>query len=314
MPHVKSLAAGLLSLATATLAVAQQPTGDAIDRSQLFRTQPGVRSNATSDEGETAMGYAASSPNDADLGIQAILKRQEQYKAFTVSLSAPFYWTSNVALTRTGEVSDGVFAPLASVFYQPHIWKTLYGEVGAVQQIFNYDRYSSFNFNSFDGIAGLVYYMPQFYNLSLRLRYDYNRLTDDQWNEFFSNHQLLLMAEVPIRFGRAMLLTVGGVVDLSLSAEPQEPRRNEFDFYAGYQLQFSRSLYVTLVGRVIVKDYFEGDRTDVSEILSLTADYHIREWLLLSAIGTFAWNQSNHSVFDYQVNNLGGALALTIRF
>jgi hypothetical protein len=52
----------------------------------------------------------------------------------------------------------------------------------------------------------------------------------------------------------------------------------------------------------------------VNELLSLTANYRFREWLILSAVSTASWNQSNHSVFDYSVVNLGGSLALTFKF
>jgi hypothetical protein len=36
--------------------------------------------------------------------------------------------------------------------------------------------------------------------------------------------------------------------------------------------------------------------------------------MTLSAVSTFAWNQSNHTVFDYSVANLGGSLAITFKF
>ena len=79
-------------------------------------------------------------------------------------------------------------------------------------------------------------------------------------------------------------------------------------------MQFSRSFLVDAVGRILFKEYYEGGRNDVSELLAVTANYRVREWLTLSAVSTFAWNQSNHSVFDYSVVNLGGALALTFKF
>jgi hypothetical protein len=40
----------------------------------------------------------------------------------------------------------------------------------------------------------------------------------------------------------------------------------------------------------------------------------VREWLTLSFLSSFAWNQSNQSVFDYHVANVGGGVALTFRF
>ena len=79
-------------------------------------------------------------------------------------------------------------------------------------------------------------------------------------------------------------------------------------------MQFSRNFSVDAIGRLLVKPYYEGDRTDVSELIALSADYRIRNWLTVSAVSNFAWNQSNHSAFEYSVANLGGALTLTLKF
>jgi hypothetical protein len=309
----------VLCLATAALACREAcgQTGQAsqaVDRSQIFQSQPSLRPGEPINQNPNAFGYAAPSANDADLGVQAILKRQEEYQPFTFSASLPYYWTSNVALVNTGEVSDGVLAPAFVFAYQPRLVKTLYGEFIASQQLFYYDRFGAFNFTSFDAIAGVVYYLPKYHNLTLRLRYDYNRLTDDEFNEFFANHSIVVSADMPFRFGRAMQLNLGALADVSVAAAPSSPQRSDFDFYGGYHVQFSRSFSMDAVGRLLVKPYYEGDRTDVSELLALSADYRVRNWLTLSAVSTFAWNQSNHSVFNYSVVNLGGALALTFKF
>jgi hypothetical protein len=293
-----------------SIAVAQTSQ---LDRSQILRIEPGAQIGAPTATNE-ALGYAAPSENDADLGVQAILKRQEQYRPFTFTLSTPFFYTTNVALTRNGEVGDGVFAPALTLAYQPRIAKTLYGEVIVVQQLFYYDRFTDFNFTSFDAIAGVVWYLPQYHNLALRLRYDFNRLTDDQFDEFFQNHSIVAIAEMPFQFGQAMQLNLGALANISVSSDPQTPRRNDFEVYAGYAVQLSRSFSVDAVGRFIVKDYYKGDRTDINEILALTANYRLRTWLTLSAIATFSWNQSNQSVFDYYVADLGGGVSVTFKF
>jgi hypothetical protein len=286
----------------------------AVDRSQLFRSQSSIVPGEPITQSSNAFGYAAPSANDADLGEQAILKRQEQYQPFTFSASLPYYWTSNVALVPTGEVSDGVLAPSFVFAYQPKLTKTLYGEFIAAQQLFYYDRLGAFNFTSFDAIAGIVYYLPNYHNLTLRLRYDYNRLTTDEWDEFFANHSIVVSADMPFHFGRAMQLNLGALANISVAADPSGPQRSDFEAYAGYHVQFSRSFSMDAVGRILFKEYYEGDRRDVSELLALTADYRVREWLTLSAVTTAAWNQSNHSVFDYSVVNLGGSVALTLKF
>src|SRR5206468_1183820 len=57
-------------------------TSQDVDRSQIFRSEPSIRPGEPISQGSNAFGYAAPSANDADLGVQAILKRQEQYQPF----------------------------------------------------------------------------------------------------------------------------------------------------------------------------------------------------------------------------------------
>src|SRR5438445_11741233 len=102
-------------------------TSQDVDRSQIFRSEPSIRPGEPISQGHNAFGYAAPSANDADLGVQAILKRQEQYQPFTFSASLPYYWTSNFALVPTAAVSDAVVAPAFVFAYQPRLMKTLFG-------------------------------------------------------------------------------------------------------------------------------------------------------------------------------------------
>ncbi len=311
---------GLPFLCAAALILASQSTqgqvapGSAQNRTQLLGGQANPTLPTVPPSGE-AQGYAVASPNEKDIGEQQILKQIEEYKPFTASVYSPFFWTSNAALVSRGEEDDFVVAPGVTLLYQPRITKTFYAELGVVQQFFLYDRLSELNFASFDAIAGVVYYLPQFHNLSLRARYDYNRLTDiDHFDEFFVNHSIILNADLPFRIGRAQQVFAGVALNLSFYANPDPPRRNDYSFYLGYDVALSRSFSIDAAARLAVRDYYVGDRTDVSEILSLSANYRIRDWLTLSALSSFAWNQSNHSVFDYSVANVGGGVALTLKF
>jgi hypothetical protein len=286
-----------------------------IDQAALLRNPSTFSADPYDAVTGTDDSHAAASPNDADLGEQAILKRQERYRAFTVSLSTPFFYTSNVALTRTGEVSDFVFAPAVGVSYAPHLTKTLYATFSVGQQEFYYDRYDEFNFGSFDARAGLSYQLPQAHDLLLSAEYCFNRLTTDAFgDEFYSNHSLLLSAQVPFRIGRAQQFALGAEANISLVADPEQPRRHDIDAFVGYSANLTRALTVTAVGRLAVRDYVQGDRTDISEILALTATYRFTKWLSASATSTLAASQSNHSVFNYEVANLGGAVSLGWRF
>jgi hypothetical protein len=285
------------------------------DRADLLRNSNPASTDPYSEENGVDNGRAAVSPNDPDIGEQQILKRVERYGPFSVSIATPFYYTSNVALVRSGEESDVLFAPAAAVTYAPRFTSMLYGSFTFQHQEFYYDKFSALDFGSTDFRAGLTWILPKAHNLMLRAEYDYNRLTSsNSFNDFFSNHSIYLNAELPFRFGRAQQVALGADTNVSLGASPSAPQRDEFDVYAGYAVSLTRSLSVGAVGRIFIRDYHSIDRTDVSEILAVTANYRITKYFSAGAATTFAWSQSSKSVFDYEVANIGGALSLNFKF
>ena len=213
-------------------------------------------------------------------------------------------------------MSDVVIAPMAAAYYQPRITNTLYGNIGAREQVFYYTDNHSFDFGSLDVEAGLNYFLPQFHNLILRGEYDFNRLTFDDrlGDEFFSNHGLIFNAELPFRFSRAQQLSVGVDTNISVAADHQSPRRNDYEGYVAYTVSLTRAFTISAVGRVVDRDYHQNGRNDVSEIISGTATYRLTSWCSISAISSFAHSDSNKDVFDYDVGNVGGAVALQAKF
>jgi hypothetical protein len=304
--------------------LANEGSAQTANQAQLTREQAPSPFAPTVPASAVGGGPVVAAPGDADLGQQQILKRVEEYQPFTISVGVPFYWTSNVALTSTGEQSDFVVAPAAGVFYEPRITKTLYGLIDVREQLFYYDQFDSFDFGSFDFEVGFRYFVPQWHNLLLRLEYDYNRLTEkNTFEAFFQNHAFILNAEIPFRFGRAQTLSLGVDANISAAAEEshQPPninvisaRRNDYEVYLGYSAVLTRSFFVNAVGRLVVRQYYEGGRDDISEILALTANYRVNKYLTVSAVSTLAASQSNQSVFDYNVANLGGAVAFSVKF
>jgi hypothetical protein len=266
--------------------------------------------------GFTPTGEAVQSPNDPDIGQQELLRPEVQYQPFTFSIATPVFYTSNVALTPHDEKGDVAFAPVVAASYDPKLASTLYAHFGAREQVFYYDKYNMFNFASLDCQAGLTYFLPQYHNLILRAWYDFNRLTlDDRLgDEFFSDHEIILNAELPFRLGHAQQISVGTDANLSVGADHQFPRRNDYGSYIGYSVNLTRSLSVLAVGRFVVREYHQNDRNDVSEIVSATATYRLNNWCALSAISSFAHNESNQDMFDYDVANLGGILELSVKF
>lgn len=279
-----------------------------------MRTPVGLREDATDDD-EEGEGAIVASPNDPDLGEQAILKRADRYQPFAVFATAPFTYTSNVALVRSGEESDFLFTPALGASYTPRLTNQLFANVAVWQQWFLYNDFSELDFASFDARVGLIYTVPRLRNLILRLDYDYNRLTqEDLSDEFFSDHSIVFGGEIPVRIGRAQQITGGADFSFSFAASPDAPARHDYSTFVAYSVLLTRDLTVNAVGRIAVRDYVEGGRVDLSGILSLGAVYRFNPWLSASAVSTFATNESNQSVFDYDVFNLGGALSVNLRY
>jgi hypothetical protein len=311
-------------LCTFFFILANEGSAQTANQAQLTREQAPSPFAPTVPPSAVEGGHVVAAPGDADLGEQQILKRVEGYQPFTISVGAPFYWTSNVALVSSGAQSDFVVAPAAAAFYEPRITSTLYGLIDVREQLFYYDRFDSFNFGSFDFEVGFRYLVPQWHNLLLRVEYDYNRLTEkNSFEAFFQNHAFIINAEIPFRFGRAQTLTLGAVANISAAAtESHQPpninaisaQRSDYAVYLGYSAVLTRSFFVNAVGTLVVRQYYEGGRDDISEILALTANYRVNKFLTVSAVSTLAASKSNQSVFDYNVANLGGAVALSVKF
>lgn len=261
-------------------------------------------------------GHAVETPNDPDIGQQELVRPETQYQPFSFSIGTPVFYTSNVALTPHNQKGDVVFAPVAAFFYDPQIAHNLYAHLGAREQVFYYGKYSAFNFGSLDCEAGLSYFLPQLHDVVLRAWYDFNRLTFDDrlGDEFFSDHRIILNAEIPFRFGRAQQISVGADANLSVGADHQFPRRNDYEEYIAYSAGLTRSFSIQAVGRFVVRDYHQNGRNDISEIISAAATYRFNNLLSISAISSYAHNDSNQDVFDYDVGNIGGAVELGVRF
>jgi hypothetical protein len=304
----------LFAFAGISTARAQNNASSAQDRAELSRAQSGIVPGGVEVTGSDDT-RAVATPNDPDLGEQEILKRSENYQPWTVVVSAPISYTSNVALARTDEHSDTLFTPNVAVVYVPKIAGTLYATFSVAKEYFFYDRFTDLNFGSFDARAGLTYTLPRLHNLYLRAEYDYNRLTmGSGLDEFFSNHAIDLGAEMPFQIGRAQQVSAGVDLSFSLHATPEEPGRHDFSAYLGYTVNLSRSLSANAVARLAVRDYVDSNRTDVSGIFALGATYRFTKWFSANAITSYAVNDSNQDVFDYSVGNVGGALSLLFRF
>ena len=123
----------------------------------------------------------------------------------------PIYYTSNVALVDHGQVGAAITAPVVGLTYAPRFPRTRSSVTSRFGSSFYYSNdLSSFNFASFDAIAGLAYYARSctIWRCARTSILIDSRARDD-FDSFFSNLGLVLNAEVPIPIGRAQQISLG---------------------------------------------------------------------------------------------------------
>lgn len=283
-----------------------------LDRAQLARPY-----NQQADENGIVDGRALSTPNDSDLGAQKVLSAAAVEQPWNVSASIPFYYTSNAGLTRRDASNDFIFAPQVNLSYQPRLVDQLYLTLKASEQNFVYARHDDLNFASFDGQAGLSYYLPQVNNLVLRALYDYEFLTDAMERESgtFSSHGVTFNIELPLALGQNQRFAIGLDSRIGLATHPDRSQRNELNPYLDYSLALSRSVTLEAYADFWLRRYQgDGSRREGGGSAALGASYRFSNWLTGSVLGSFAANRSNQSFYNYNVANLGGTVTFAIKF
>jgi hypothetical protein len=102
-----------------------------------------------------------------------------------------------------------------------------------------------------------------------------------------------------------------GIIGLST---PRTEQRDQAAIHVAYHLQITRSFDVDLLYRYAAQFYAAGDRIDRNQTLSLAMGVAATRWLRVAGSISAARNDSNESVFEYDVLNLGGGVKLEIAF
>lgn len=289
------------------------PTGQArADQARRFEaSEPGVgpqfRTRATD------VAPIPSTPGDDDLGEQWILKEKEKYEAFRIFGDTTLLYTSNAALSRTNELSDALFVGQVGASWVPKITDRLQAEVTVRQSFFRYGEFDVLDFNSLNAGAGMTYVMPRLWDIAVFARYNYNWLTDTDGNEIFHNNTLTIGLQKAFVLTRSHYFYVGYFSEFGW-ADPEVAERDEHTLYGGYHLDITRSLAADIGGTAAIYDYSEVDRTDLNLGLNFSLRWEIVKNVSLVGSASFATNISDRSVFDYDVLNAGGGLAVSFKF
>jgi len=257
---------------------------------------------------------APPSPGDDALGQQYILKRKTEYQPFSIFGNTGWNWTSNVALTKNNPQDDNYFLTTTGVSYQPIIRPNLLGEVTAMYQWFRYDRFTEMNFDSFNTGLGLTYVIPELDQLAVSARYNYNRLTDtDAKGEYYRNNSITLGLFKMFPLARTHYIYAGYSSQFGFS-DPKVYQRDYHSLVAGYYLDITSKWSFEGGVRLSYVPYAENGREDYNESVTLGIAFKPKPWISLNFYTLAAFNQSNQSVFEYNMINISPNIGIKIKF
>lgn len=284
-----------------------------VDQSQLFNPPPNDQTGPSDNRPNsdfTTTGLAPSSPGDNDLGEQVILKRQSKNTPFIFTLDTSINYTSNIALVNRGARGDAFFLAQAALSYQYKLRDNIIFDLGVSEGVFRYNKYTAFDFNSFNIGAGATYV---FKGIAFSARYNYNQLTNSDFYPFFTQNSITLSGQKTIPLNSAVFTYFGATARINFNS-PTITQRDEYNLYFGGRAALSRSFTLDAFYRGGWFNYNNVNRNDFNQTLAASLRYSPRPWIAATASASFGWNLSNISVFSYRVGNAGLDLGLVIKF
>ena len=244
------------------------------------------------------------------MGEQVILKRQTKNTPFIFTLDTSINYTSNIALVDRGARGDGFFLTQAALTYQYKFRDNLILDAGVSEGIFRYDKYTSFDFNSFNIGTGLTYV---FKGVAFSARYNFNQLSDSDFHPFFDQNSITFGAQKTISINSAFFTYFGATARINFNS-PVITQRDEYTLYLGARVALSRSFTLDAFYRGGLFNYTEQSRNDFNQTFGASLRYAPRPWIAATVSTSFGWNISNRSFFSYRVGNAGLNLGVVVKF
>jgi len=252
---------------------------------------------------------------ESDFGEQQpVSARSGGLGAYAIG-STGLNYTSNPTLSNSGSRGDMYYFARGGAGIHPNLADGLYLDAHVSEEVFLYSRNTSLNFSHFNAGGGLDYVFQDLGQLTVWVRYEYDRYLDgDTLSEFFVNNSLVTGLAKEFLISDTMAIQAGTQLAISLTAIPAPARRNEYDFWLGWRWRIVEPLELQTYYLLSLFNYPDGSRVDVTQNVGGSLNLSLTRWAKISASAGFSANHSTDSYFNYTVANVGGTLGLDIRF
>jgi len=305
--------AAVLSLAVTAGSFGADPAVSSVEQAQQMGTEfrPAAE---TQDAGSDAVPASEGDPDDDSFGSQQILKGVEHIPPFDCFAGISAFVTNNVALTRKDTHSDSFLVATFGFSASRKITDTLTLDLTTEGGVYRYSRYGEFDMDSVDAGVGLSYRMPKLWDATVYAQYGYSDLLDGRTNdEFFENHAFTLGVEKVFPISRALSLAAGVSGDYNFT-DPLGLQREDVGGYAGIHAALTSRLEADLYYRYAFEVYTEGSRRDNNQVLTLSVQYTVTNWLSIMGTTYLTINDSNEEVYSYEALAGGVGVNVNIAF
>ncbi|MEO7098978.1 MAG: hypothetical protein ABI162_06420 [Luteolibacter sp.] len=304
--------AGYLSVISAH---AQSPglIEQARQRSAMFDFGPEAQPPTEAEAAENIEGGALETPGDFDLGIQLIMKPKERAHPLRFFATVDEFYTDNVGLVKEDHESDSYLFSEIGVRYENKLTDAINLEATVRQAIFRYDKFGGLDFESMNAGVGLAYKVPELADITVFSRYNYERLTNDDFgNGFFMNQTLSFGAQKSWVYRQTSSFYAGYSSMFGFS-KPVISERDEHSLFGGGHWNLAPQLEGDVYYRIALFDFQSGQR-DLNQSITPSLTYHLSPRCELNASFSFVLNRSNRSRFDYDAITTGGGVSLKLQF
>jgi hypothetical protein len=293
---------------------APAPIEQARQRSSMFDFQQEIPVDSGDELAEAEESEeAVETPGDLDLGVQLIMKPKERDRPLRLFATLTEFYTNNAGLAKYDPESDTYLFAEIGARYETQLSETLHFEATVRQAIFRYGKLDGLDFESLNIGAGVGYKLPEFADVTLFTRYNYEHLTrDDFGNGFFSNQTLSFGAQKSWVYQEKSLFYVG-YASIFGFAKPVSAERAEHGVFGGAHVRLTERLDCDVYGRLAFFNFQSGQR-DFNQMIVPSLTYRFSPQCELNASFSFVLNDSNRSSFDYDALTVGGGLTFNLRF
>ncbi len=276
-------------------------------------------STSLSNDDESSVGgstVAEESTGDSDLGIQVLLKRNENAHPFSVWVDSSGFWTDNAANVSTGETQDYFYAGGVNAAWRYKLGDRYYADAYLGQHWYRYDSMRQLDYDNGEVSFGLLAALPELKDSIFHLHYYYQRITQDITDSsIYDAHQIRVGLQKAIQINAANSLNIGLTSSYGVGTSPELLQRHEHALQLGYKYKVSSQVVLSLSYRLAYFDYFNMQgREDVYQNLGAAVTYRPCVNFEMSAGYYYAINQSSNAFFDYQTQLGGISVAAKLKF